>query len=393
MQFNKAELVNLEYSLKRELLATNRAGGYCNTTIVCCNTRKYHGLFAVPIEKFGGHRYMLLSALDETLFQHGMPFNLGIHCYGDVYEPRGHKYIVDFEMDPYPVITYRVGGMLFKKEILFAAGSELLMIRYTLLDESGTLEIRNLQYFTDNSRYETLWEVSADGETVQRGTIDALIPPQEARVVHIPLRRTGLSSGKHYYLTVSTVLKQDEIWAPARHEVAWEQFELASWYTPTAPAPVLGRAALRRDGGRTFVEGDGFRYAFDPDGRRVSIVYDGREMLTRPLELNVWRAPVANELDGWNGRSAGTAAVEGYGSIGHAQVLASHYYAAGLDRIRRVPARVEAREAGGNVIVEVRDLAVFGGGQTQLDAYISGRSFNGFEEIWTYRIDGAHRVL
>ena len=91
LQFNKAELVNLEYSLKRELLSTNRAGGYCNTTIVGCNTRKYHGLLAVPIERYGGHRYMLLSALDETLLQHGMPFNLGIHCYGDIYEPRGHK--------------------------------------------------------------------------------------------------------------------------------------------------------------------------------------------------------------------------------------------------------------------------------------------------------------
>ena len=44
LEFNKAELVNLEYSLFREILLTNRAGGYVNTTIVGCNTRKYHGL-------------------------------------------------------------------------------------------------------------------------------------------------------------------------------------------------------------------------------------------------------------------------------------------------------------------------------------------------------------
>lgn len=164
LQFNKAELVNLEYSLKRELLATNRAGGYCNTTIVCCNTRKYHGLLAVPIEKFGGHRYMLLSALDETLFQHGMPFNLGIHCYGDVYEPRGHKYIVDFEMDPFPVITYRVGGMLFRKEILFAAGSEQLMIRYTLLDAHSHTVLRLKPYLAFRSIH-ALTVANADADT------------------------------------------------------------------------------------------------------------------------------------------------------------------------------------------------------------------------------------
>ncbi|MCQ2150227.1 MAG: glycogen debranching enzyme N-terminal domain-containing protein, partial [Bacteroidales bacterium] len=39
LRFNKAELVNLEYSLKREVLSTNSGGGYLNTTIVGCNTR------------------------------------------------------------------------------------------------------------------------------------------------------------------------------------------------------------------------------------------------------------------------------------------------------------------------------------------------------------------
>ena len=170
LQFNKAELVNLEYSLKRELLATNRTGGYCNTTIVGCNTRKYHGLFAVPIERFDGHRYMLLSSLDETLLQHGMPFNLGIHCYGDVYEPRGHKYIVDFEMDPYPVITYRVGGMLFKKEILFVVGSDQLLIRYTLLDAHSHTVLRLKPYLAFRSIHEL---------TVANGDADTHYQPQE----------------------------------------------------------------------------------------------------------------------------------------------------------------------------------------------------------------------
>ena len=179
LQFNKAELVNLEYSLKREMLATNRTGGYCNTTIVCCNTRKYHGLMAVPIERFGGHRYMLLSSLDETLLQHGMPFNLGIHCYGDVYEPRGHKYIVDFEMNPYPVITYRVGGMLFKKEILFVVGSDQLLIRYTLLDAHSHTVLRLKPYLAFRSIHElTVANGDADThyQTVEGGVAFCLYP-------------------------------------------------------------------------------------------------------------------------------------------------------------------------------------------------------------------------
>lgn len=134
LKFNKAELVNLEYSLKREILLTNSAGGYANSTIVGCNTRKYHGLLVVPVDAFGGQKHILLSALDETLVQHGKPFNLGIHNYGSVYEPRGHKYIVDFEADPNIKITYRVGGMVFVKEFVMVSKQDQILIKYTLVD-------------------------------------------------------------------------------------------------------------------------------------------------------------------------------------------------------------------------------------------------------------------
>lgn len=165
LKFNKAELVNLEYSLKREVLATNRAGGYLNTTIVGCNTRKYHGLFAVPIDAFGGHRHILLSSVDETLLQHDKPFNLGIHCYGDIYEPRGHKYIVDFEMDPIPTMTYRVGGMLLRKELLFARKSQQLLIRYTLLEDSSTHTVLRLKPFLSFRSIHALTKANVDADT------------------------------------------------------------------------------------------------------------------------------------------------------------------------------------------------------------------------------------
>ena len=143
LKFDKAELVNLEYSLAREVLATNKTGGYLNTTIVGCNTRKYHGLFVLPLKNFDNRRYVLLSSLDETLMQHGRDFNLGIRCYGkNIYEPRGHKYIVDFEFEKYPTITYRVGGMVFSKSMLFLHNKEQLLIKYTLLDAHSDTTLR-----------------------------------------------------------------------------------------------------------------------------------------------------------------------------------------------------------------------------------------------------------
>jgi Glycogen debranching enzyme len=169
LEFNKEELVNLEYSLEREILLSNRAGGYVNTTIVGCNTRKYHGLLVVPIKNFGEEKHILLSTMHESLVQHGKSFNLGISSYGDVYDPRGHKYIVDFEMDYASTITYRVGGMVFTKTILFLRDREEVLIKYTLVEAHSPtilrlkpfLAFRNIHSLTHanidvNTRYQTI---------------------------------------------------------------------------------------------------------------------------------------------------------------------------------------------------------------------------------------------
>lgn len=141
LKFNKAELVNLSYSLKREIISANKTGAYCNTSIVACNTRRYHGLLGVPVDNFGGDIYMLLSAVDESLEVNGKLFNLGIHCYGGIYEPRGHKYIVDFSADPVPTITYRVGQIEFTKSILLVPDQDQVMLRYELKKSPAKIRI------------------------------------------------------------------------------------------------------------------------------------------------------------------------------------------------------------------------------------------------------------
>ena len=141
LKFNKSELVNLEYSLKREIMLANKTGAYCNTSIVTCNTRRYHGLLAVPVDKFDGYRHIMLSSLDESLILRGKRFNLGIHCYGDVYEPRGHKYIVDFDADPVPAITYKIGEIVFRKQIVLSPDENQLLIKYELLNAPAKVKL------------------------------------------------------------------------------------------------------------------------------------------------------------------------------------------------------------------------------------------------------------
>lgn len=165
LTFDKSELGNLEYSLQREMLSTDRIGGYMSTTIVCCNTRRYHGLMVAPIDD-SSRTYVLLSSLDETVVQHDQTFNLALHRFKGVYEPRGHKYITDFEYTPTPTITYRVGGVILKKEMLWIHKRTQLMIRYTLVDAHSETRLRLRPFLAFRDKHAlTHANMDADGHS------------------------------------------------------------------------------------------------------------------------------------------------------------------------------------------------------------------------------------
>jgi predicted glycogen debranching enzyme len=140
LQFDKTQLINLEYSLSKEILLANPTGAYASSTIIGCNTRKYHGLLVASLETGEGWRQVILSSLDETIIQHDQEFNLGIHKYPGEYYPKGHKYARWFEMDPVWKMVYRVGGVVLIKEIMLDASTPRLLVRYTLQEaHSSTL--------------------------------------------------------------------------------------------------------------------------------------------------------------------------------------------------------------------------------------------------------------
>ena len=136
-------MTNLQESLTREFLRTNRSGAYSSSTLVDCNTRKYHGLLVVPVPELDDENHVLLSSLDCTVIQHGAEFNLGLHKYqGNNFSPNGHKYIREFDATQVPTTTYRVGGVILKKEIVFQHYEDRILIRYTLVDAHSATTLR-----------------------------------------------------------------------------------------------------------------------------------------------------------------------------------------------------------------------------------------------------------
>lgn len=140
--FDKTQLINLEYSLHKEMVRSNRSGSFSCTTILGCNTRKYHGLLICPQHQLDGQHHVLLSKVDETIIQRDAEFNLGVNKYPGRFHPKGHKYVRDFTAEIIPAVTYRVGGLVMTKETMFVTEKEMVMIRYTLQQAHSPTRIR-----------------------------------------------------------------------------------------------------------------------------------------------------------------------------------------------------------------------------------------------------------
>lgn len=173
LKFEKAQMTNLQEALRKELLRTNRSGAYSCSTVVDCNTRKYHGLLVVPVPQIDEENHVLLSSLDVTVEQHGAEFNLGVHKYqGGAISPNGHKYIRSFSLETVPTTLYRVGGVILKKEVIFQAYADRVLIRYTIVDAHSATKLKLkpfLAFRSVNSLCRENWQINKDYKAVSGG--------------------------------------------------------------------------------------------------------------------------------------------------------------------------------------------------------------------------------
>ena len=114
MEYAKDKM-SLEEGIKREWIITNGLGGYCSSTIIGANTRKYHGLLVAPLTP-PARRHLILSKLDESIQTDGKKYNLYTNMCKN-YISDGYKYLQSFKKDYIPVFEYEVAGINIKKSI------------------------------------------------------------------------------------------------------------------------------------------------------------------------------------------------------------------------------------------------------------------------------------
>jgi len=129
---DKTHLQNYHAAIQNEWLETNGLGGWSSTSIIGCNTRRYHGLL-VAATKPPTERTVLLSKLDETIITNNERFELGVNNYGEVISPNGNQYLKTFTRELFPQWEYELNGIRLKKTIAMIHDENTVVILYDVL--------------------------------------------------------------------------------------------------------------------------------------------------------------------------------------------------------------------------------------------------------------------
>ena len=139
---------DIQTLLSREWLIANRIGSYASSTVVGCNTRRYHGLLVAATLPPTG-RIVAVSNVLEDLLLHDETYHLATNEFADTFSPRGAGHLEEFRNDVCPTFLLRAGKAVLVKEIVLADASNAVAVRYTLHGASGLLRLLPLTPMRD----------------------------------------------------------------------------------------------------------------------------------------------------------------------------------------------------------------------------------------------------
>jgi len=159
MKFTKKDL-SLEEGITKEWMITNGIGGYASSTIIGCNTRKYHGLLIAPLTP-PARRHLILSKVDESIEICGEEHILYTNMCKN-YISEGYKNLESFEKEYIPVFSYKVKDITIKKLICMERGKNTVCILYKIenkgneyakLKVAPILNYRDFHHMNSNHRF------------------------------------------------------------------------------------------------------------------------------------------------------------------------------------------------------------------------------------------------
>ncbi len=196
LEKDKTFLQDFERAIECEWLETNGLGGWSGSTIIGCNTRRYHGLLVAATVP-PAERMNLVSKLDDAIIINDERFELSANNYGDVIAPQGYQYLSSFKKKFFPEWLYEVNGIQLKKTIAMIHGENTVVIHYEVVKaaQSFTLELlpllsvrgyHNMMHANDAAHWDVDFTNDIFKTKLYDGTPDIFIKIPGANYQHNP---------------------------------------------------------------------------------------------------------------------------------------------------------------------------------------------------------------
>jgi predicted glycogen debranching enzyme len=208
--FDERICTDLDEASGREWLETNGIGGFACGTVSGVLTRRYHSLLTAATEPPLG-RITTLAKFEETLTVDGERLELSTNRFPGTVSPEGYKYLYSFRLDPFPVWTFRVGGIELERSVFMIYGRNAVACRWRVVnypDHKLSLELRPLLSFVDyhamqheNTGFVTAFEASENVITIQ--------PDPKLPALAFSHNATSINRSGHWYRNFELAIENE----------------------------------------------------------------------------------------------------------------------------------------------------------------------------------------
>lgn len=139
MKISKKQ-IELKDCLNKEWILSNGTGGFCSSSVIGANTRRYHGLLIAPLMP-PAQRHLLVSKIDESIVVNNEEYNLFTNVCEN-YISDGYKYLESFEKEFLPVFTYKVNDIKIVKTISMIYGRNTVVVQYKIKNGKNEAKLK-----------------------------------------------------------------------------------------------------------------------------------------------------------------------------------------------------------------------------------------------------------
>ena len=199
-------------------------------------------------------------------------------------------------------------GVIFPDRTISAKSHQVRKIYqpvdFSMDDDKKTFKLKSKLAFKSTEDLYIDYSILEDGKVISVNRLNNVIPAGQTVNVTIDALPKNAKPCAEYFIRFNVYQKEATWWAEAGYEVASEQIKLKDAVKPVYQIPATGILNVQEANDGITISGKDFTAVFSKTkGTLSSYLLNGKQLISSPVELNVFRAATDNDkaqAPGWD---------------------------------------------------------------------------------------------